>query len=79
MTLPDVRQFRERSVTADGFCENVEGMLLKWLIEYLDSHQAKEEVIDYAYDYWIYWIEKLGRFLQQPVEPCKSLHDWFIL
>ena len=79
VTRADVDQFREKCVGLDGVLEGTEEMLLKWLIEYLETHEVKEAVIDYAYDYWSYWIERLGEFLQRPIESQKKLHDWFIL
>ena len=79
VTLGDVQQFCEQCVGPDGVAEEVEGMLLKWLIEYLGTHQATEAVVDYAYDYWMYWLEKLGAFLRQPPERRDELDNWFIL
>ena len=79
VTLADVQKFREQCVGADGVAEEIEEMLLKWLIEYLGTHQVPEAVVDYAYDYWMYWLEKLGAFLQLPAERRDDLNDWFIL
>ena len=64
---------------AERISEEVEESLTSWLLEYLGNHQVKEEVIDYAYDYWIYWLNKLAEFLQKPIESRKALHEWFIL
>ena len=79
VTLDNVRRFREECVTADEVSELVEEKLLAWLIEYLETHQATEAVIDYAYDYWMYWLNQLGRLLQEPVGDCNTLYNWFIL
>ena len=79
VTLGDVQQFCEQCVGSDGVAEEVEGILLKWLIEYLGTHQTTEAVVDYAYDYWMYWLEKLGAFLRQPPERREELDNWFIL
>ena len=79
VTLADVQKFHEQCVGSGGVFEEVEGMLLKWLLEYLGTHQATEAVVDYAYDYWMYWLEKLGAFLQHPAEHRHELNDWFIL
>ena len=79
VTLDKVRRFREECVGADGISEAVEEKLLAWLIEYLETHQATEAVIDYAYDYWMYWLNQLGRLLQKPITDCNTLYKWFIL
>ena len=79
VTLDNVRRFREDCVTANGVSEVVEERLLAWLIEYLETHQVTEAVIDYAYDYWIYWLHRLGGYLQEPIADYDTLHDWFIL
>ena len=79
VTVDKVRRFREECVTADEISEVVEEKLLAWLLEYLETHQATEPVIDYAYDYWMYWLNQLGRYLQEPVEDSNTLYNWFIL
>ena len=79
VTLDKVRRFHEEYVTVDGVSEEVEEQLLAWLLEYLEAHQATEAVIDYTYDYWIYWLNQLGRFLQEPTPDCNTLYNWFIL
>ena len=79
VTPDKVRNFREACVTADEIAEAVEEQLLAWLLEYLETHQATEPVIDYAYDYWMYWLNQLGRYLQEPVGDCNTLYKWFIL
>ena len=79
VTFDKVRRFREECLTADEISEAVEEKLLTWLLEYLETHQATEPVIDYAYDYWMYWLNQLGRYLQEPVEDCSTLYNWFIL
>ena len=79
VTLDNVYSFREDCVTVDGVSEAAEEKLIAWLIEYLEAHQATEAVIDYAYDYWIYWLDQLGRYLQEPIADGNTLHDWFIL
>jgi hypothetical protein len=79
VTLDRVRSFREACVTADEISEVVEEKLLAWLLEYLETHQATEAVIDYAYDYWMYWLNQLGRYLQEPISDCNTLYSWFIL
>lgn len=79
VTLDNVRRFRENCVAANGVSEAVEERLLAWLIEYLETHQVTEAVIDYAYDYWIYWLNQLGGYLQEPIDRRDALHDWFIL
>ena len=79
VTLDNIRRFREDCVTTDGVSETVEESLLAWLIEYLETHQATEAVIDYAYDYWIYWLNQLGRLLQEPISDCNTLYNWFII
>ena len=77
---PDrVRSFREACVTADEISEAVEEKLLAWLLEYLETHRAREAVVDYAYDYWMYWLNQLGRYLQEPISDCNTLYSWFIL
>lgn len=77
---PDrVRSFREACVTADEISEAAEEKLLAWLLEYLETHQATEAVIDYAYDYWMYWLNGLGGHLQEPISDCNTLYSWFIL
>ena len=79
VTIDSVRRFRADCITANEVSEAVEEKLLAWLIEYLETHQATEAVIDYAYDYWIYWLNQLGRYLQKPIADSDILHDWFIL
>ena len=79
VTLEKVRSFRKACVTADEISEAVEEKLLAWLLEYLETHQATEPVIDYAYDYWMYWLNRLGRYLHEPVGDCNILYNWFIL
>jgi len=79
VTLDNIRRFREECVTADEVSELVEEKLLAWLIEYLETHQATDAAIDYAYDYWMYWLNQLGRYLQEPAADYNTLHDWFIL
>ena len=79
VTLDSVHGFREDCVTPNGIGEVVEEKLLAWLIEYLETHQATEAVTDYAYDYWIYWLNQLGKYLQDPIDESDGLHDWFIL
>ena len=79
VTPDKVRRFREACVTADEISEAVEEKLLAWLLEYLETHQATEVVIDYAYDYWMYWLDQLGRYLQEPLSDCNTLYSWFIL
>lgn len=79
VTIDSVRRFRADCITANEVSESVEEKLLAWLIEYLETHQATEAVIDYAYDYWIYWLNQLGRYLQKPIADSDILHDWFIL
>ena len=79
VTLDNIRKFGEDCIVADRVSEAVEEKLLAWLIEYLETHQAPEAVIDYAYDYWMYWLNQLGRYLQEPIVDCDRLHDWFIL
>ncbi len=79
ITLDNIRKFSEDCITADGIAEGVEEKLLAWLIEYLETHQATEPVIDYAYDYWMYWLNQLGRYLQEPIVDRDILDDWFIL
>ena len=79
VTLDRVRRFREECITSNEIDEAVEEKLLAWLIEYLETHQATEAVIDYAYDYWMYWINQLGRHLQKPIPDSSTLHNWFIL
>ena len=79
VTIDNIRRFREGYVTADEISEAVEEKLLAWLLEYLETHQATEAVIDYAYDYCMYWLNQLGRYLQEPVADYDTLHDWFIL
>lgn len=79
VTIDSVRRFRADCITANEVSEAVEEKLLAWLIEYLEIHQATEAVIDYAYDYWIYWLNQLGRYLQKPIADSDILHDWFIL
>ena len=79
VTIDSVRRFRADCITANEVSEAVEKKLLAWLIEYLETHQATEAVIDYAYDYWIYWLNQLGRYLQKPIADSDILHDWFIL
>ena len=79
VTIDSVRRFRADCIMANEVSEAVEEKLLAWLIEYLETHQATEAVIDYAYDYWIYWFNQLGRYLQKPIADSDILHDWFIL
>jgi hypothetical protein len=79
VTVDKVRRFREECVTADEISEVVEKKLLAWLLEYLETHQATETVIDYAYDYWMYWLNQLGGHLQEPIADCNTLYNWFIL
>ena len=79
VTIDSVRRFRADCITTNEVSEAVEGKFLAWLIEYLETHQATEAVIDYAYDYWIYWLNQLGRYLQEPIADSDILHDWFIL
>ena len=79
VTINSARRFRADCITANEVSESVEEKLLAWLIEYLETHQATEAVIDYAYDYWIYWLNQLGRYLQKPIADSDILHDWFIL
>ena len=79
VTVDNVCKFQEDCVTGDGISEEVEERLLAWLLEYLETHQTAEAVIDYTYDYWIYWLHQLGRLLQEPIEDCNTLYKWFIL
>ena len=79
VTLDSVRRFREECITSEEVDEAVEEKLLAWLIEYLETHQATEAVIDYAYDYWMYWLDELRRHLQKPIADSNRLHRWFIL
>ena len=79
VTPDKVHRFREACFTADEISEEVEEQLLAWLLEYLETHQGTEAVIDYAYDYWMYWLNRLGRYLQEPVGDCNTLYNWFIL
>ena len=79
VTLDRVRRFREECVTTDEISEVVEEKLLAWLLEYLETHQAAEAVIDYAYDYWLYWLNQLGSYLREPMADCNTLYNWFIL
>ena len=79
VTLDDVCKFHEDCVTVDGVSEEVEERLLAWLLEYLETHQTSEAIIDYTYDYWIYWLNQLGRLLQEPIADCNTLYNWFIL
>ncbi len=79
VTVDKVRRFREECVTAAEISEVVEEKLLAWLLEYLETHQATETVIDYAYDYWMYWLNQLGGHLQAPIADCNTLYNWFIL
>ena len=79
VTLDNARRFSEVCITADGIAEVVEEKLLAWLIEYLETRQATEAVIDYAYDYWMYWLDQLGKYLRELIADCDTLHDWFIL
>ena len=78
VTPDKVRRFREACVTAGEISETVEEKLLAWLLEYLETHQATEAVIDYAYDYWMYWLNQLGGHLQEPISD-NTLYNWFIL
>lgn len=79
VTLDNIRRFREECVTADEISEAVEEKLLAWLLEYLEIHQATEAVIDYAYDYWMYWLNQLGTYLRKPIADCNTLYNWFIV
>ena len=79
VTPDKVRRFRKMCFTADEISEEVEEQLLAWLLEYLETHQATEPVIDYAYDYWMYWLNQLGRLLPEPILDCNTLYNWFIL
>ncbi len=79
VTLDKVRRFCEACIKANEVNDAVEERLLAWLIEYLETHQATEAVIDYAYDYWTYWLTQLGRHLQRSIVDSNTLHDWFIL
>ena len=79
VTLDNIRRFREECVTADEISEAVEEKLLAWLLEYLETHQATEAVIDYAYDYWMYWLNQLGTYLRKPIADCNTLYNWFIV
>ena len=79
VTLDRVRSFHGACVTAGEISEAVEEKLIAWLLEYLETHQATEAVIDYAYDYWMYWLNQLGRLLQDPISDCNPLYNWFIL
>ena len=79
VTHDNIHKFSEDCITAVGIAEAVEEKLLAWLIEYLETRQATEAVIDYAYDYWMYWLDQLGRYLQELIADCDTLHDWFIL
>ena len=79
VTANKVRSFREECIRADEISEAVEEKLLAWLLEYLETHQGTEAVIDYAYDYWMYWLNQLGRYLQEPISDCNTLYSWFIL
>lgn len=79
VTVDRVRSFREACVTADEISEVVEEKLLAWLLEYLATHQTAEAVINYTYDYWIYWLHQLGKLLQEPIADCNTLYKWFIL
>ena len=79
VTLDKVRRFCEACITKNEVNAAVEERLLAWLIEYLETHQATEAVIDYAYDYWTYWLTQLGRHIPEPIPDSNPLHDWFIL
>ena len=79
VTLDNIHRFREECVTADEISEAVEEKLLAWLLEYLETHQATEAVIDYAYDYWMYWLNQLGTYLPKPIADCNTLYNWFIV
>ena len=79
VTANKVHSFREACVTVDEISEAVEEKLLAWLLEYLETHQGTEAVIDYAYDYWMYWLNQLGRYLQEPIADGDTLRDWFII
>ena len=79
VTLDNVCKFHEAYVTEDGVSEEVEERLLAWLLEYLETHHVTEAVIDYAYDYWMYWLNQLGGHLQEPIADCNTLYNWFIL
>ena len=79
VTANKVRRFREECIRADEISEAVEEKLLAWLLEYLETHQGTEAVIDYAYDYWMYWLNQLGRYLREPISDCNTLYSWFIL
>ncbi len=79
VTVDKVRRFRKECITASEISEAVEEKLLAWLLEYLETHQAPETVIDYAYDYWMYWLNQLDGHLQEPIADCNTLYNWFIL
>ena len=79
VTVDNIRKFSENCIEAARVSEAIEEKLLAWLIEYLETHQATEAVIDYAYDYWMYWLNRLGRHLQKPIADSDVLRDWFIL
>ena len=79
VTLDNIRRFCQDCITSDRVSEAVEEKLLGWLIEYLEAHQATEAVIDYAYDYWMYWLDRLGRHLHEPIVESDGLHDLFII
>lgn len=79
VTFDNIRRFYEDCVTADKVSAVSEEKLLAWLIEYLETHHASEAVIDYAYDYWLYWLNQLGRYLREPIAECDGLHDLFII
>lgn len=79
VTLDRIGRFRAECVTSDEISELVEEKLLAWLLEYLETQQAAEAVIDYAYDYWMYWLNQLSSYLREPMANCNTLHNWFIL
>ena len=79
VTFDNVCKFQEDCVTIEGISDEVEQQLLAWLLEYLETHQTAESVVDYTYDYWIYWFNQLGRLLQEPIADCNTLYNWFIL
>ena len=79
VTFDNIRRFYKDCVTAGKVSTVSEEQLLAWLIEYLETHHASESVIDYAYDYWVYWLNRLGRYLQEPIAECDGLHDLFIM
>ena len=79
VTLDNVCRFYKDCITTNAVSEGSEEQLLAWLIEYLENHHASEAVIDYAYDYWMYWFNRLGRYLREPIADCDGLPDLFIM